>query len=199
MKFSLTRLFIKRPTLVFVIIALMTFAGILSTVTIVKELYPDVSQPTVTISVQYNGASVTEMRDNIVAPIEQNLAGTADLQTINSVVQQGQARITAIFDISSDSATDLALTNKAIQAAEKYLPTNLTPPTVNLTIRRNPRSSPSRSTRRSFRFRVSRSTRPTSSRRSSSKSPASRSSTWAAWSRRRTRSSSIRHVWRRQT
>jgi HAE1 family hydrophobic/amphiphilic exporter-1 len=131
-KFSLTRLFIKRPTLVFVIIALMAFAGILSTVTIVKELYPDVSQPTVTISVQYSGASVTEMRDSIVAPIEQNLAGTADLQTFNSVVQQGQARITAIFDISSDSATDLALTNKAIQAAEKYLPTNLTPPTVNL-------------------------------------------------------------------
>ncbi|HEY1882184.1 MAG TPA: efflux RND transporter permease subunit [Candidatus Cybelea sp.] len=132
MKFSLTRLFINRPTLVFVIIALMAFAGILSAVTIVKELYPDVSQPTVTISVQYNGASVTEMRDNIVAPIEQNLAGTADLQTFNSVVQQGQARITAIFDINSASATDLALTNKAIQAAAKYLPTNLTPPTVNL-------------------------------------------------------------------
>lgn len=132
MKFSLTRLFIKRPTLVFVIIALMAFAGILSTATIVKELYPDVSQPTVTISVSYNGASVTEMRDNIVQPIEQNLAGTADLQTINSVVQQGQASISAIFDINSDTATDLALTNKAIQAAEKYLPTNLTPPTVNL-------------------------------------------------------------------
>ncbi len=132
MKFSLTRLFIRRPTLVFVIVSLMMFAGILSTATIVKQLYPDVSQPTVTISVQYNGASVTEMRDNIVAPIEQNLAGTQDLQTFNSVVQQGQATISAIFDINSDSATDLALTNKAIQAAEKYLPTNLTPPTVNL-------------------------------------------------------------------
>jgi len=131
-KFSLTRLFINRPTLVFVIVALMMFAGILSTSTIVKELYPDVSQPTVTISVQYSGASVTEMRDNIVQPIEENLAGTADLQTFNSVVQQGQATISAIFYLDSDTATDLALTNKAIQAAEKYLPTNLTPPTVNL-------------------------------------------------------------------
>lgn len=132
MKFSLTRLFINRPTLVFVIVALMMFAGILSLNTIVKQLYPDVTQPTVTISVDYSGASVTEMRDNIVQPIEQNLAGTADLQTINSVVQQGSARISAVFDITSDTATDLALTNKAIQAAEKYLPTNLTPPTVNL-------------------------------------------------------------------
>jgi HAE1 family hydrophobic/amphiphilic exporter-1 len=130
--FSLTRLFIQRPTLVFVIVALMAFAGILSGATIVKQLYPDVSQPTVTISVQYSGASVAEMRDNIVQPIEQNLAGTPDLQTMNSVVQQGQATITAVFYISSDTATDLALTNKAIQAAEKYLPTNISPPTVNL-------------------------------------------------------------------
>lgn len=132
MNFSLTRLFIGRPTLVFVIVALMIFAGVLSTITIVKELYPDVTQPTVTIQVQYSGASVTEMRDNIVQPIEQNLAGTADLQTFNAVVQQGQARISAIFNINSDTATDLALTNKAIQASERYLPTNLTPPTVDL-------------------------------------------------------------------
>jgi multidrug efflux pump subunit AcrB len=129
---SLTRLFIKRPTLVFVLVALMLFAGVVSTATIVKELYPDVSQPTVSIIVQYNGASVTEMRDSIVQPIEQNLAGTPDLQTINAVVQQGQATITGIFDLESDTATDLALTNKAVQAAAKYLPTNITPPTVNL-------------------------------------------------------------------
>ncbi len=129
---SLTRLFIKRPTLVFVLVSLMMFAGILSTVTIVKELYPDVSQPTITIFAQYNGASVTEMRDNIVQPIEQALAGTADLQTTSAVVQQGQANITATFFLQSDEATDLALTQKAVQTAEKQLPTNMTPPTVNI-------------------------------------------------------------------
>jgi HAE1 family hydrophobic/amphiphilic exporter-1 len=132
MNFSLTRLFINRPTLVFVLVSIMMFAGIMSTITVVKELYPDVSQPTVTISVAFNGASVTEMRDEVVQPIEQQLAGTQDLQTINSVVQQGSATITAIFDITSETATDLALTNKAVQAAEKFLPTNITPPTVNL-------------------------------------------------------------------
>ena len=72
------------------------------------------------------------MRDEIVQPIEQNFAGTQDLQTINSVVQQGSASISAVFDIKSDTATDLALTNKAVQASEKFLPTNITPPTVNL-------------------------------------------------------------------
>ncbi|MBD5654818.1 MAG: efflux RND transporter permease subunit, partial [Candidatus Eremiobacteraeota bacterium] len=128
--FSLTRLFVRRPTLVFVLISIMLLAGIISTITIVKQLFPNVSQPTTSISVTYNGASVSEMRDSIVAPIEQNLAGTTDLQTFNSVVQQGQATISATFVLGSDQATDLALTDKAIQAAEHELPTNLTPPTV---------------------------------------------------------------------
>ncbi len=129
---SLTRLFVHRPTLVFVLVALMLFAGVLSTFTIVKQLFPNVDQPTVSISVTYNGASVTEMRDNIVAPIEQNLAGTQDLQTFSSTIQQGQATIAATFSLTSDQATDLALTQKALQAAERELPTNLTPPTIGI-------------------------------------------------------------------
>ena len=129
---NLTRLFVARPTLVFVLIALMLFAGILSVSTIVKQLYPNVDQPTVTISVTYNGASVTEMRDNIVAPIEQQLAGTTDLQTFSSTIQQGQATIAATYALTSDIATDLALTQKDLQAAERQLPTNLTPPSVSI-------------------------------------------------------------------
>ncbi len=135
---SLTRLFVARPTLVFVLIAIMSLAGVISVVTIVKQLFPNVDQPTVTVTVQYNGASVTEMRDNIVAPIEQYLAGTQDLQTFSSVVQQGQATITATFVITSDLATDLALVNKDIQSAEKVLPTNIQPPSVSI---RNPSES----------------------------------------------------------
>ena len=186
---SLTRLFIKRPTLVFVLVALMMFAGVVSRSTIVKELFPNVSQPTVTISVQYNGASVTEMRDNIVAPIEQNLAGTTDLQTINCRRAAGQATITAHLRLAIRYATDLALTKKAVQAAAKYLPTNITPPTVNI---HDPTESVvvtlalysqklSLSQARAVRDQRHRARR-------SSKFPASHSSTSAASSRRPTRS-----------
>jgi len=129
---NLTRLFIVRPTLVFVLIALMSFAGILSLKTLVRQLFPNVEQPTVSINVLYNGASTTEMRDSVVAPIEQNLAGTTDMQTMSAVVQQGKALITATFDLSSDIATDITLTQKAVQNSEKVLPTNITPPTVSI-------------------------------------------------------------------
>jgi len=52
---NLTRLFVRGPTLVFVLVALMLFAGVISTMQIVKQLFPNVSQPTVSISVSYNG------------------------------------------------------------------------------------------------------------------------------------------------
>jgi hypothetical protein len=61
------------------------------------------------------------------SPIEQKSRGTPDLG-----VQLGRpARRHAIFDINSDTATDLALTNKAIRRPA-YLPTNISPPTVSL-------------------------------------------------------------------
>ena len=129
---SLTKLFLTRPTLVFVLCALMFFAGILSLTKLVQQLFPNVSQPTITIQATYNGASTTEMRDDIVSPIEQNLAGTTDLQTINSVVQQGQASITATYFLGSAIATDLALTQKAVQSAQHVLPTNMQTPTVSI-------------------------------------------------------------------
>jgi len=129
---SLTKLFLTRPTLVFVLCAVMFFAGILSLTKLVQQLFPNVTQPTITIQASYNGASTTEMRDNIVAPIEQNLAGTTDLQTMNSVVQQGQATITATYYLGSSLATDLALTQKAVQAAQHVLPTNMQTPTVSI-------------------------------------------------------------------
>jgi HAE1 family hydrophobic/amphiphilic exporter-1 len=115
-----------------VLCALMFFAGILSLTKLVEQLFPNVSQPTITIQATYNGASTTEMRDSIVSPIEQNLAGTTDLQTISSVVQQGSASITATYYLGSSIATDLALTQKAVQAAQHVLPSNMQTPLVSI-------------------------------------------------------------------
>ncbi len=127
---NLTRLFIQRPTLVFVIIALMSIAGIMAATSLVQQLFPNVSQPTVRITVTYNGASTTEMRDNIVSPIENNLAGAENLSNINSSIQAGRAVISAVFAITSDQSTDLVNVQKAVQASLRQLPSNLTPPNI---------------------------------------------------------------------
>jgi HAE1 family hydrophobic/amphiphilic exporter-1 len=125
-----TALFVRRPTLVFVLLALMLLAGALAATTLVQQQFPNVSQPTVSINVSYTGASTTVMRDAIVKPIEDSIAGTQSLQTLSSNIQSGQATISAAFDIASDENTDLVNTQKAVQSAEHNLPTDLQPPTL---------------------------------------------------------------------
>jgi hydrophobic/amphiphilic exporter-1 (mainly G- bacteria), HAE1 family len=127
---NLTALFVRRPTLVFVLLALMLLGGALAATTLVQQQFPNVSQPTISINVAYSGASTTVMRDSIVKPIEDALAGTQDLQTMSSNIQSGQASISAAFYITSNQNTDLVNTQKALTQAEHNLPTDLQPPTV---------------------------------------------------------------------
>src|SRR5664279_379176 len=126
----LTSLFVRRPTLVFVLLAIVLLAGSISWATLVRQQFPNVSQPTIRVQVSYSGATTTVMRDSIVAPIEDQIAGSPNLQTMNSTIQNGQATIAAIFTLTSDENTDLVNVQKAVQAAGHNLPTDLTSPVV---------------------------------------------------------------------
>jgi hydrophobic/amphiphilic exporter-1 (mainly G- bacteria), HAE1 family len=129
---SLTALFVRRPTLVFVLLALMLLAGTIAATTLVQQQFPNVSNPTVSVQVSYNGASTTVMRDSIVRPIEDAISGSPDLQTLSSNIQAGQATISAAFYITSNVNTDLVNVQKALQTALHNLPTDLQPPTLSV-------------------------------------------------------------------
>jgi HAE1 family hydrophobic/amphiphilic exporter-1 len=129
---SLTSLFVRRPLLAFVLLALIVLAGWAAWTTLVRQLNPNVPQPTITISVSYNGASTTVMRDSIIAPLEDQISGTPNLQTTSSTIQAGTATISASFALQSDINTDMVNVQKAVQNASKYLPLDLTPPTIRI-------------------------------------------------------------------
>lgn len=128
----LTRVFLQRPTLVLVLIAVIFIAGIISLQNLVSQQFPNIEKPIISVRVNYPGASTTEMRDSIVVPIENQIAGTPDLETIDSTVQAGAASITSTFTLTSDAYTDLVYVQRALQQAARYLPTSLVPPTINL-------------------------------------------------------------------
>jgi len=128
----ITAAFVRRPPLVFVLLALMALAGTLAYRSLVQQQFPNVSVPTISVSVLYSGASPTVMRDTIVRPIEDAIAGTPDLQTLSSNIQNGRATISAAFYITSDVNTDLVNVQKSLQTAQHQLPTTLQPPTVSV-------------------------------------------------------------------
>jgi len=128
----ITELFIRRPTLVTVFLALVLLAGTIAASVLVKQQFPNYDVPTIQISLTYPGGSTTEIRDAIVRPIEDQIAGAPDLQAIESAIQPGQATIVARFTLSSDENSDLVQIQGRVQNAQHQLPSDLQPPSITI-------------------------------------------------------------------
>jgi HAE1 family hydrophobic/amphiphilic exporter-1 len=126
----LTRLCVARPTLVFVMLALIAVLGTIAVFTIIQQQFPNVDFPVVSVRASYPGGSTTEIRDSIVRPLEDAIAGAPDLEYINTTVQQGQATITATFSLASNQTTDLVQVQRRVMVAQSNLPTDMPAPTV---------------------------------------------------------------------
>jgi HAE1 family hydrophobic/amphiphilic exporter-1 len=126
----LTQLFVNRPPLVFVLVALIALVGLFSLATLVQQSLPNIDFPTVTVSASYPGAPPSELRDAVVRPIEDAIAGAPQLDHITSTIQQNQATISANFTLDSNQTTDLVEVQDRVQAAQAALPSDLPAPTT---------------------------------------------------------------------
>jgi HAE1 family hydrophobic/amphiphilic exporter-1 len=126
----ITQLFVNRPPLVFVLVALISLVGLFSLATLVQQQFPNIDFPTVTVSVAYPGASPSELRDSVVIPVEDAIAGAPDIDHISTSIQQNQATISVTFTLESNQTTDLTEVQDRIQTAKSALPQDLPAPTV---------------------------------------------------------------------
>src|SRR5471030_2154622 len=126
----LTQLFVNRPTLVFVAVALVVLVGVFSLATLVQQQFPNIDFPTVNVSASYPGASPSELRDAVVRPLEDAIAGAPNLDHLNTSIQQNNASISATFTLDSNHTTDLTEIQNRIQTARSALPADLPAPSV---------------------------------------------------------------------
>jgi HAE1 family hydrophobic/amphiphilic exporter-1 len=126
----LTRVFLKRPTLVFVFIALTLIAAVMALQSLVVQEQPNSGLPGITISVGFAGASTTELQTEVAEPIEDQLAGTPYLLTQSTTIESGSVSISATFSLQSTNPENIANVEKAIQSAQRQLPAGITSPTL---------------------------------------------------------------------
>jgi HAE1 family hydrophobic/amphiphilic exporter-1 len=129
---SLTRLFVQRPTLVTVFLALVLLAGTISATTLVQQQFPSTETPSIQVLVSYPGASTTEMRDAIVRPLEDQIAGSPQLDYLETSIQPGQASIVAVFQLNSDQNNDLVQVQGRVQNAQHSIPNDVQAPQISL-------------------------------------------------------------------
>lgn len=118
--------FIHRPKFAFVVSILMMLAGLLCLTKMPISEYPEVSPPTISVRMNYAGASAEEMAQVVAAPVEEQLIGMDDLEYFYSNCgNDGSYSLTLIF--KSGSNDDMAMINvsNAIKAVESKLPSEI--------------------------------------------------------------------------
>ncbi len=128
----LTRLFVRRPTLVTVFLSLVLLAGTVAGFNLVKQQLPNYDVPSIQVLLTYSGASTSEMRDAIVRPLEDQIAGAPDLSYVQTSIEPGQASIVAVFSLTSDQNTDLVQVQGRVQNALHQLPVDLPTPQISI-------------------------------------------------------------------
>ncbi len=98
----------------------------------VKQQLPNYDVPSIQVLLTYPGASTTEMRDAIVRPLEDQIAGAPDLSYIETSIQPGQASIVAVFSLTSDQNTDLVQVQGRVQNSLHQLPDDLPTPQISI-------------------------------------------------------------------
>jgi HAE1 family hydrophobic/amphiphilic exporter-1 len=127
---NLTRAFLKRSTLTFVFVALTLLAGVFSLRTLVVQQQPNTGQPTINVQVSYSGASTTDLQTEVAEPIEDQIAGAPYLDHIDTTIETGSVSISAAFALTSTDTENIANVEKALQAAQRQLPTAIQAPTI---------------------------------------------------------------------
>jgi len=136
---SITDVCLERPVFAWMIMAGTMLFGIIAVTRIGVSQYPDVDNPTISVSVQWPGASPEDIETGLINPLEDAMSQVTGVQTLTSSAKQGSARLTATFDLSRNIDLALQDTQAKIAQAQRSLPPSAQAPTVS---KSNPDDTP---------------------------------------------------------
>src|SRR5215217_1229960 len=127
---SIPRLAIERPITMFMLSGVIILIGAVSLVRLPVDLMPDVSYPSITVRVGYNGVGPLEMEELITRPVEQAMAAVAGLERLESSSSEGNSRVTLNLAWGSDLNEAADDVRSRLDRVRGRLPEDAEPPTV---------------------------------------------------------------------
>lgn len=122
----MSRFFIDRPILAWVIAIIIMLLGILSLKGMPVAQYPTIAAPTVTISAVYPGASAKTAEDTVTQIIEQKMTGLDGLRYMTSnSTSDGSVSITLTFEQGIDPDIAQVQVQNKLSTAEPLLPADV--------------------------------------------------------------------------
>src|SRR5271170_5943855 len=127
----IVRLALRRPYTFVVVALLIAVLGILSIVTMQKDIFPEINIPVISIIWSYGGLSPTEMQDRITTVVERALTTTVNnIEHMESQSFRGTSVIKIYFQTGADPSAGEAELVALCQEILRPLPPGITPPLV---------------------------------------------------------------------
>ena len=121
MKFS--HFFIDRPIFAGVIAVVITLVGIFAYPTLPVAQFPEISPPSISVSVRYPGASAEVLSETVLAPLEQQINGVENMLYMSSTaVSDGSASIAVTFKQGTNLDTAQVQVQNRVAVATPRLP-----------------------------------------------------------------------------
>jgi len=127
---SITELAIKRPSLIVVIFAVLTFLGVISYFSLNYELLPKYSQPVLVIVTPYPGASPSEVENSVTKRVEDAISSLEDIDNIQSTSAEGNSVVVIIFRSTADMEKALDDATRKVANIEYLLPKDVRKPII---------------------------------------------------------------------
>jgi len=127
---SITELSIKRPTLVVVIFAILTIAGVLSYSMLKYDLLPKIDVPVVAVMTVYPGASAADVESSVTKKLEDALSSLENVDNMASSSQEGFSVITITLNSGTDIDIALQEAQRKVNSVTAQLPTNAKTPSL---------------------------------------------------------------------
>jgi HAE1 family hydrophobic/amphiphilic exporter-1 len=127
---SIPRFAIQRPVMMTMISAIIILIGGISLVRLPVDLLPDISQPTITVRVNYTGAGPQEIEELITRPLEQQLSAVSGLEQMNSSSNEGNSQVRMNFTWGHDLNEAMDEIRTRIDRVRGRLPEDADPPQI---------------------------------------------------------------------
>ena len=102
---GLTRVAITRPVFILMVISAMVILGLVSFTRLNAELFPSINVPVVTVATTYSGASPDDVDRLVTQPLQDAIAGIANIDVLQSSSTEGRSQITITFLDNADVDT----------------------------------------------------------------------------------------------
>src|SRR5215211_9027022 len=121
---------IKRPVFASMMMLALVVLGVVSYQRLAIDEYPDVTYPTINVSVSYPGASPEVIMRQVSKPLEENLNTVQGIKEINSTSAQGRSNVRVTFNLGVDIGVAQQDVQAKVAQIRRQLPPNVLEPVI---------------------------------------------------------------------